>query len=31
MEYLGFLSPIAFVSAISALSQIGSLKKKWIN
>lgn len=28
MEYVGLLAPIAFVFAISALAQIGSLKKE---
>ena len=28
MEYVGLLAPIAFVFAISALVQIGSLKKE---
>ena len=28
MEYVGLLAPIAFVFAISALSQIGALKKE---
>ncbi|MCK9252694.1 MAG: hypothetical protein GX821_07865 [Clostridiaceae bacterium] len=28
MEYVGLLAPIAFVFALSALSQIGTLKKE---
>lgn len=28
MQYVGLLAPIAFVFAISALAQIGSLKKE---
>ena len=28
MEYVAYLAPIAFVFAISALSQIAELKKK---
>jgi len=28
MEYVGLLAPIAFVFALSALSQAGSLKKE---
>jgi len=28
MEYVGLLAPIAFVFAISALAQVGSLKKE---
>lgn len=28
MEYVGLLAPIAFVFALSALSQVGSLKKE---
>ena len=28
MEYVGLLAPIAFVFAIAALSQVGSLKKE---
>ncbi len=28
MEYIGLLAPIAFVFAISALAQVGSLKKE---
>ena len=28
MEYVGLLAPIAFVFAISALAQVGALKKE---
>ncbi len=28
MQYVGLLAPIAFVFAVSALAQIGSLKKE---
>ena len=28
MEYVGLLAPIAFVFAVSALAQVGSLKKE---
>ncbi len=28
MEYIGLLAPIAFVFALAALAQIGSLKKE---
>lgn len=28
MEYLGYMAPVAFVFAISAVSQISSLKKE---
>lgn len=28
MEFIGFLAPVAFVFAIAALSQVGSLKKE---
>lgn len=28
MQYVGLLAPIAFVFALSALAQIGSLKKE---
>ncbi len=28
MEYVGLLAPIAFVFALSALAQVGSLKKE---
>ncbi len=28
MEYIGLLAPIAFVFALSALAQVGSLKKE---
>jgi len=28
MQYVGLLAPIAFVFALSALSQVGSLKKE---
>jgi len=28
MQYVGLLAPIAFVFAISALAQVGSLKKE---
>jgi len=28
MEFVGLLAPIAFVFAISALAQVGSLKKE---
>lgn len=28
MDYLAFLAPVAFVFALSALAQVGSLKKE---
>jgi len=28
VEFIGFLAPVAFVFAIAALSQVGSLKKE---
>jgi len=28
MQYIGLLAPIAFVFALSALAQVGSLKKE---
>ena len=28
MEYLGILAPVAFVFALGALAQVGSLKKE---
>lgn len=28
MEYIGLLAPIAFVFALAALAQVGSLKKE---
>lgn len=28
MEYLGWLAPIAFVFALAALAQVGSLRKE---
>lgn len=28
MEYVGWLAPIAFVFALAALAQVGSLKKE---
>ncbi len=28
MEFVGLLAPVAFIFALSALAQVGSLKKK---
>ena len=28
MEYVGLLAPVAFIFALSAIAQVGSLKKK---